>query len=56
VPSANAFKRLKALGTREAPDAWERPTDLANALEAAAPPAFTARFDRELAAEGDARE
>jgi PHD/YefM family antitoxin component YafN of YafNO toxin-antitoxin module len=56
VLSADEFKRLKALDTRQALYAWELPTDLANTLEVAVPPAFTAQFDHELAAEGDARE
>jgi hypothetical protein len=56
VPSANAFKRLKARDTRQALDAWELPQHLAEALETAAPPAFTAQFDHELAVQGEARE
>jgi prevent-host-death family protein len=50
VLSADEFKRLKALDTREALYAWELPLDLANALETAEPPAFTAEFDHELEA------
>jgi PHD/YefM family antitoxin component YafN of YafNO toxin-antitoxin module len=50
VLSADEFKRLKALDTREALYAWELPQDLADALESAAPPAFTAQFDHELEA------
>ena len=50
VLSADEFKRLKALDTREALYAWELPQDLADALEAAEPPAFTAQFDHELEA------
>jgi len=48
VLSADEFKRLKALDTREALYAWELPQDLADALETAEPPAFTAQFDHEL--------
>lgn len=48
VLSADEFKRLKALDTRQAFYAWELPEDLAKALEEAEPPAFTARFDHEL--------
>ena len=50
VLSADEFKRLQALDTREALYAWELPQDLANALEIAEPPAFTAQFDHELEA------
>jgi len=50
VLSADEFKRLKALDTREALYAWELPQDLADALETAEPPAFTAQFDHELEA------
>lgn len=50
VLSADEFKRLKALDTREALYAWEIPRDLADALETAEPPAFTAQFDHELEA------
>ena len=38
VLSAEEFKRLKALDTRQAFYAWEIPEDLANALETAEPP------------------
>ena len=48
VLSVDEFKRLKALDTRQALYAWELPEELANALEEAEPPAFTAQFDREL--------
>jgi PHD/YefM family antitoxin component YafN of YafNO toxin-antitoxin module len=48
VLSADEFKRLKALDRRETLHAWEIPQDLANALETAEPPAFTAQFDHEL--------
>jgi prevent-host-death family protein len=48
VLSADEFKRLKALDTREALYAWELPQDLVNALKTAEPPAFTAQFDHEL--------
>ena len=48
VLSADEFKRLKALDTRQALYAWELPADLAKALETAEPPAFTAKFDHEL--------
>jgi prevent-host-death family protein len=48
VLSADEFKRLKALDTREALFAWELPRDLIEALETAEPPAFTAQFDHEL--------
>jgi prevent-host-death family protein len=50
VLSAEEFKRLKALDTREALYAWELPQDLARALETAEPPAFTAKFDNEMEA------
>ena len=48
VLSADEFKRLKALDTREALFAWELPRDLIEARETAEPPAFTAQFDHEL--------
>lgn len=50
VLSADEFRRLKALDTRQALYAWELPDDLAKALEEAEPPAFTAKFDPELEA------
>jgi len=50
VLSADEFKRLKALDTRQALYAWEIPEDLATGLETAEAPAFTAQFDHELEA------
>lgn len=50
VLSADEFRRLKALDARQALYAWELPEDLATALEAAQPPAFTRQFDSELEA------
>lgn len=50
VLSADEFRRLKALDTRQALYAWELPEDLATALEEAEPPAFTTQFNRELEA------
>lgn len=50
VLSADEFKLLKALDTRQALYAWELPEDLAKVLEEAEPPAFTAQFDPELEA------
>ncbi|MSP81429.1 MAG: type II toxin-antitoxin system Phd/YefM family antitoxin [Alphaproteobacteria bacterium] len=46
--SADEFKRLKELDTRRAYYAWELPDDLAQALDTAAAPDWTARFDREI--------
>ncbi len=48
VMSADEFKRLKALDTRNAVYPWELPEDLKLALETAEPPAFTAQFDHEM--------
>jgi prevent-host-death family protein len=48
VLSADEFKRLKALDTRQALYAWELPEELAKALEEAEPPVFTAQFDHEM--------
>ena len=50
VLSADEFKRLKALDRREAFTPGSFPADLAEALETAEPPAFTAQFDHELEA------
>jgi PHD/YefM family antitoxin component YafN of YafNO toxin-antitoxin module len=50
VLPADEFKRLKALDPRQARYAREIPRDLADALETAEPPAFTAQFDHELEA------
>ena len=51
VLSADEFRRLKALDTRQALYAWELPEDLAEALDEAQPPAHTAQFDHELDAQ-----
>jgi prevent-host-death family protein len=48
ILSAHEYARLKALDTRRAFYAWELPQDLANALEQAEPPGFSAQFDHEL--------
>lgn len=48
VLSADEYKRLKALDTRQALHAWELPDDLVRALEVAEPPAHTAEHDHEM--------
>jgi PHD/YefM family antitoxin component YafN of YafNO toxin-antitoxin module len=48
ILSADEYVRLKALDSRQAVHPWELPDDLAEALENAEPPAFTAQFDHEL--------
>ena len=48
VMSADEFKRLKALDTRQAFYPWELPDDLKQAMEISEPPEFTAQFDDEL--------
>jgi PHD/YefM family antitoxin component YafN of YafNO toxin-antitoxin module len=48
VLSAEEFKRLKALDTRQAFYSWELTEDLAQALNESEPPAFTSQFDQEL--------
>jgi prevent-host-death family protein len=48
VMSADEFKRLKALDTRQALYAWELPDDLAEALGTAVPAPETAQFDHEM--------
>ena len=46
--SAEEFKRLKSLDTRQAYYPWELPEQLKQALEEAKPPAWTAQFDHEI--------
>ena len=48
ILSADDYRRLKSLDTRQAVYPWELPDDLAQALETAEPPAFTVQFDHEF--------
>ena len=45
--SADEYRRLKALDSRNAVRPWELPDDLALAIEAATPPEATREFDHE---------
>ena len=47
VLSADEYKRLKALDTRQAVFPWELPDDLVKALDTAEIPAEAAEFDHE---------
>lgn len=47
IISADEYRRLKTLDSRNAAHLWELPDDLARALETAAPPEFTRQFDSE---------
>jgi prevent-host-death family protein len=45
--SADEYRRLKALDSRNAVRPWELPDDLALAIETATPPEATREFDHE---------
>lgn len=48
ILSAEEYRRLKSMDTRQAVHPWELPDDLAKALEDAEPPAGAAAFNHEF--------